>query len=84
MHWTVDGKKTILVRNVTTDSASFVGVQMAMKEFMKDSWTVRRVAVPIHQGQSPFKQGMKAIPIDIQLTCFLVQQLLRKKKYRKL
>ena len=60
MHWTVDGKKTILVKNVTTDSASFVGVQMAMKEFMKDSWTVRRLAVPIHRGQSPFKQGMKA------------------------
>lgn len=54
--------KNILIKNVTTDgdSASSIGVQSAMKEFLKDSWCVKRLADPIHRGQCQMRQGTKA------------------------
>lgn len=55
-------EKNILVKNVTTDgdSASSVGLQAATHDFIGHNWTVRRLADPIHRGQSLFKQGLKA------------------------
>lgn len=55
--------RNILVKNVTTDgdAASSVGIEMAMKEFMRDTWETRRLADPIHRGQNQFKRGLNAL-----------------------
>ena len=54
--------RNIYIKNVTTDgdSTSATGVQLAMNEFLEDSWTVQRLADPIHRGQCMMRQGTKA------------------------